>query len=158
MEPRRGERQPPRALDAAEPPPPRGVRVGETSEEHARVVRVPRADRAHQQDRRAEAATVEVVPRRHGSLERRLVEEWEVAVHMAEVVLHERVEEVGRGEGGRFEDREVVFYEGFDPLRARLDREEEAEDGGMGLPGNGRPSSDRTGIRRSCSLVLVWSG
>ena len=60
-------------------------------EEDARVAREPRADRAHQQDCRAEAAVKEVLPTANAVLERRLVQEREVAVHVVEVELDERI-------------------------------------------------------------------
>ena len=54
--------------------------------------REPRTVRAHEQDRRAEAAMPEMLSGLYGSLERRLVEERDVAVYVAEVQVYERVE------------------------------------------------------------------
>ena len=91
MKPRRRERQPPRLLDRTKPLPSHGVGVARLREEHARVAREARADRAHQQDRRAEAAVEEVLPAANAGLERGLVHEREVAVHVVEVELDERI-------------------------------------------------------------------
>ena len=54
--------------------------------------REPRTVRAHEQDRRAEAPMAEMLPGLYGSLERRLVQERDVAVYVVEVQVHERVE------------------------------------------------------------------
>ena len=65
-------------------------------EEDARVAREPRADRAHQQARRAKAAIAQVLSSSDGVLERRLVQEWEHIIHFAEVEADKRVQQVMR--------------------------------------------------------------
>ena len=88
-------------------------------EEDARVARAPRADRAHQQDRRAEATVAEVPSSSDGVLERRLVQQREVAVHAAEVQVHERVQQIARREDALFEHGEVVLHKVLQPLHKK---------------------------------------
>ena len=86
-----GERQLSQAYNVQEPLPPCGMVVVGVGEKHARVAREPRSDRARQQDRRAKAAVVEVLPRCYRFLERRLVQKGVQGVGVDEVQVHELV-------------------------------------------------------------------
>ena len=98
VQPRGREQRLAHHLHMLEPPPSGRLRDLVVFEQDAGVVREPRAVRAHEQHRRAEAFVVQVEALLNALLERRAVEERHVVVHVLEVQVDELLEQVRWGE------------------------------------------------------------